>query len=136
MAAGLRRIGFLGAAMTSIALVTLAGCSSGRSRAAIEARTRFVGMPVDEFLICMGPPVAKTRESGIDFLIYKSAARVTNTSAPSGLGRMSSTVVSECTANVAVRAGKVAAITYTGDVHEMGDEYGPCYEIVASCLKK
>jgi len=123
-------------AAVTILAAALAGCTTNRSRVATEARTRLVGMPVDDFLACMGPPVAKGRESGIEFLIYKSSSRVNSTSLAGNVTRSSTTVVSDCTANVAVRAGKVAFINYTGDVHEVGDEYGLCYEIVAGCMGK
>lgn len=122
------------AALVLVLAATLSGCASPRSQVATEARTKLVGMPADDFLICMGPPAAKTREGAIDFWIYKSSARVNSAATAIGSTRTSTTAVSECTASVALRAGKVAAINYTGDVHELGDQYGTCYEIVASCM--
>ncbi len=134
MAVRAYQAGLYGVAALTILAAALGGCATNRSRIAVEARTRLVGMPVDDFLVCMGPPAAKRRESAIDFLIYKSSARVNSTSLAGNVTRSSTTVVSDCTANVAVRDGKVASISYTGDVHELGDEYGLCYEIVAGCM--
>lgn len=112
--------------VVALLLVAAGGCTSPKSEAAIEARTRLAGMPVDDFLLCMGPPAAKRKEGGIDFLIYHSTSAITT--------RPTKTKISACTANVPIRDGKVAAINYVGDTGDRGSPYENCFEIVANCM--
>ncbi len=134
MASCSRRIAHLGAVLAAIAAAALAGCTTPWSEVATAARTKLVGMPADDLLLCMGPPLAKTREGTTDFWIYKSSAEVNSSATSTAVSRTSTTGVTECTANVALRAGKVAGITYSGQVHDPTNRYGPCYEIVAACM--
>ncbi len=118
----------------ALLLAAVGGCTSPNSEAAVEARTKLVGMPVDDFLLCMGPPAARKKEGGIDFLIYKSTSAISTSASRGYTSRSSKTKVSACTANVAIRDGKVLSINYVGDT---GDEAGPyenCFEIVANCM--
>ncbi len=112
--------------VVALLLVAAGGCTSPKSEAAVEARTRLAGMPVEDFLLCMGPPATKKKESGIDFLIYHSTTAITT--------RPTKTKISACTANVAIRNGKVAAINYVGDTGDRAGPYENCFEIVANCM--
>jgi len=119
---------FKGARLSVVALLLVAagGCTSPKSEAAVEARTRLAGMPVEDFLLCMGPPAAKKKEGGIDFLIYHSTTAITT--------RPTKTKISACTANVPIRDGKVVSINYVGDTGTRVGPYENCFEIVANCM--
>ena len=57
----------------------LAGCAIQRAQVAQEAQGSMIGMPKEQVLACMGPPINKAAEGATEVWAYNSGNGMTST---------------------------------------------------------
>jgi hypothetical protein len=114
----------------------LGGCAIQRAQVAQEAQGSMIGMPKEQVLACMGPPINRAAEGTTEVWAYNSGNGLTTTSA--SYGRFGGSAVSSsrfCNVNIVMSAGQVSAVNYTGPTGGLLTAGEQCAYAVERCTK-
>ena len=93
----------------------LAGCAIQRAQVAQEAQGSMIGMPKEQVLACMGPPINKAAEGATEVWAYNSGNGMTSTNISGDRYGAAATSSSRfCNVNIVMSPGQVTAVNYTG----------------------
>lgn len=118
-------------ALPLVALL-LTSCALQRAQEAADARTQMVGMPQEQVLACMGPPVNRAAAGATEVWSYNS-----------GNGRQTVNVVAQgtavstarsCTVNVTMVNSRVNQINYLGPTGGLLTEGEQCAFAIRACV--
>jgi hypothetical protein len=84
----------------------LGGCALERAEIAQKAQSSMIGMPKEQVLACMGPPVNKATEGKTEVWAYSTSPTI-NMDRGSGSTRY-------CNVNITMNAGAVSDVSYQG----------------------
>jgi hypothetical protein len=130
-----------------VQLITLGLCLTGRSiqraQEAADAKAKFVGMPEEQILACMGTPDNSAVAGGTEVWTYHSGNGHTDTFAAvdtwgrngwaSGFGSAISTS-RYCRVDVVMTAGRVSRVNYSGPTGGLLTQGEQCAFAVDNCL--
>jgi len=114
----------------------LGGCAIQRAQVAQEAQGSMIGMPKEQVLACMGPPINKAAEGATEVWVYNSGNGMTSTNISGS--RYSATAVSSsrfCNVNIVMNSGQVSAVNYTGPTGGLLTVGEQCAYAVERCTK-
>jgi hypothetical protein len=105
----------------------LSGCAFQRAQIAQDAQANMIGMPKEQVLACMGPPVNKATEGKTEVWAYSTSPTI-NLDRGSGATRF-------CSINVTVSGGTVSAVNYQGPTGGLLSHGEQCADAVDRCSK-
>jgi hypothetical protein len=105
----------------------LSGCAFQRAQIAQDAQANMIGMPKEQVLACMGPPVNKATEGKTEVWAYSTSPTI-NLDRGSGATRF-------CSINVTVSGGTVSAVSYQGPTGGLLSHGEQCADAVDRCSK-
>jgi hypothetical protein len=107
--------------------VALGGCALERAQIAQQAQSSMIGMPKEQVLACMGPPVNKAIEGRTEVWAYSTNPTI-NLDRGSGSTRY-------CNINITMNAGAVSAVNYQGPTGGLISQGEQCAYAVDACVK-
>jgi outer membrane protein assembly factor BamE (lipoprotein component of BamABCDE complex) len=119
-----------------VVAAAVSGCAIQRAQVAQEAQGSMVGMPKEQVLTCMGPPVNHATEGATEVWAYNSGNGMTSTSINGD--RYGTTAVSSsrfCNVNIVMTRGQVSAVNYTGPTGGLLTAGEQCAYAVERCTK-
>lgn len=111
-----------------IAAVPLAGCAFERAEIAQRAQVTMVGLPKEQLLACMGPPINKAVEGKTEVWAYSTSPTI-NMDRGSGSTRF-------CNINITIVGGTVSAVDYHGPTGGLISEGEQCAYAVGRCVPR
>ena len=105
---------------------TLGGCAIERAEIAQKAQSTMIGMPKEQVLACMGPPINKATEGKTEVWAYSTNPTI-NMDRGSGSTRY-------CNVNITMTAGAVADVSYMGPIGGLISQGEQCAYAVARCV--
>jgi outer membrane protein assembly factor BamE (lipoprotein component of BamABCDE complex) len=119
-------------------------CSVERAEVASEAQNKIVGMSNEQVLACMGAPerqatVGDTEVwsyiSGGDTSTFGNATGSANETGHTNVFGSSHSIHRYCVVNIVMRAGRVAAVHYTGRTGGLLTQGEECAFAVENCIQ-
>jgi len=123
----------------------LPGCAMQRAQQAAEARQQMLGLSRQDVLACAGIPAQRASEGSVEVWLYPSGNGHTDTqstaSVHGGNGVTSGhqtdvTTRRYCIVNVAMTAGRVSRVTYTGPSGGLFAADEQCAYAVRNCIRQ
>jgi hypothetical protein len=121
-----------------VAGLVLGACGMQQARVAGDAPTLMVGLTQEQVLSCMGPPASKAKEGTTEVWSYPSGDGRRDTMSSSGQGWSSGANAPDqayCTVNIAMAAGRVSKMSYTGPSGEPISSSSQCAFALQSCVR-